>query len=262
VQRLPPAACVFQVEIGATSFILGHGKAHDLCPRCFESACAAKNVRMTSGAAARFEMHEIFHAVSHTPGVSRHGEGLERTPGEAYCRRYGRQSTRAIHLKAVFNNAKNGVGAGIMRVKKSLFGTLVEVLGREPAEKIIAEFGGARIWIPVRSTPEARLEQLIGSEATAKLCACFGGDYLQVPNTIANDSVHRRIAELHRQGCKIDEIAVAVGRSRRTIFRLLGRKITELRRPAGFAYHPAGSNGVRRAGRPRYSENHPGNAFQ
>jgi hypothetical protein len=92
---------------------------------------------------------------------------------------------------------------------------------------MIAEFGGARIWVPVRSTPGAKLTQLLGDRAAAALCARFGGDYLQVPNTTARfDNIHRRIAELHRQGCKINEIALAVGRSRRTVFRLLRTKIT------------------------------------
>jgi hypothetical protein len=67
------------------------------------------------------------------------------------------------------------------------------------------------------------------------LCAHFAGDYLQVPNSMPDETVHQRIAELHRQGRKINDIALAVGRSRRTVFRLLRSKITELRRPGGRA---------------------------
>jgi len=116
--------------------------------------------------------------------------------------------------------------------KGSLFEKLVETLGCDPVRKIIAQFGGTRIWIPVRSAPQAGLARIIGSEAAATLCGRFGGDYLQVPNTMADDSLPCRIAELHRQGRKINEIALAVGRSRRTVFRLLSTKITDLRRPA------------------------------
>jgi DNA-binding NarL/FixJ family response regulator len=93
---------------------------------------------------------------------------------------------------------------------------------------MIAEFGGARIWVPVQSTPNTKLTQVLGDSAASALCAHFGGDYLQVPNTITVDDVHWRIAELHRQGCKINEIALAVRRSRRTVFRLLRRKVTDL----------------------------------
>jgi hypothetical protein len=105
---------------------------------------------------------------------------------------------------------------------------LIEVVGYESTEKIIAEFGGARIWVPVRSTPDAKLAQSVGEDAASALCEHFGGDYLQVPNTITGGNICRRIAELHRQGCKINDIALAVGRSRRTVFRLLRRKITDL----------------------------------
>jgi len=120
-----------------------------------------------------------------------------------------------------------------LTVKKSLLHTLVELVGCESAEKMIAEFGGARIWVPVRSTADAKLTQVLGDHAASALCAHFGGDYLQVPNTMTGGNVHLRIAELHRQGCKINDIALAVGRSRRTVFRLLRKKITDLRRTGG-----------------------------
>jgi Helix-turn-helix domain len=117
-----------------------------------------------------------------------------------------------------------------LSVKKSLLQTLVDMLGSEAAEKLIAEFGGARIWVPVQSTATSKLSKVLGSDAASALCARFGGDYLQVPNARTPGNVHRRIAELHRQGCKINDIALAVGRSRRTVFRLLRRKITDLRK--------------------------------
>jgi DNA-binding NarL/FixJ family response regulator len=115
--------------------------------------------------------------------------------------------------------------------RRSLLQTLVEVIGCESVQKMISEFGGARIWVPVRSTPDAKLTQVLGEESASALCTRFGGDYLQVPNTMNNDEIYQRIAEMHRQGCKINDIALAVGRSRRTVFRLLRKKITDLRRP-------------------------------
>jgi hypothetical protein len=115
-----------------------------------------------------------------------------------------------------------------LTLKKSLLHTLVELMGSDSAKKLIAEFGGARIWVPVRSTTAAKLSEVLGDDAAKALCARFGGDYLQVPNTMTGGNVYRRIAELHRQGCKINDIALAVGRSRRTVFRLLRRKITDL----------------------------------
>jgi len=92
--------------------------------------------------------------------------------------------------------------------------------------------------VPVRCLPDAKLTQLLGETAASALCTRFGGDYLQVPNTITDDDIYLRIAELHRQGCKINDIALAVGRSRRTVFRLLRKKITDLRRPGQVATSP------------------------
>ncbi len=116
-------------------------------------------------------------------------------------------------------------------LKKTLLHTLIDLLGCESAEKIVTQLGGARIWVPVRSTPEAKLTRILGDRAASALCAHFGGEYLLVPNTMTAVNIYRRIAELHRQGCKINDIALAVGRSRRTVFRSLGKKITDLRRP-------------------------------
>jgi hypothetical protein len=124
---------------------------------------------------------------------------------------------------------------GASTTRKSLLHTLIQVMGHESVEKIIAEFGGTRIWVPVRSTPDAKLTRILGDGAASALCALFGGDYLEIPNTTSTDGIYRRIAELHRQGCKINDIALAVGRSRRTVFRLLSRKITDLRRSGGLA---------------------------
>jgi hypothetical protein len=120
-----------------------------------------------------------------------------------------------------------------MTERKSLLRTLVELMGGESAQKMVAELGGARVWVPVRSTPDSRLTRIVGEPAASALCSRFGGDYLQVPNTMTPDNVHQRIAELHRQGLKINDIALTVGCSRRTVFRLLRRKITELRSPHG-----------------------------
>jgi len=124
------------------------------------------------------------------------------------------------------------LGGEALTVKQSLLHTLIQTVGYESAQKIIAEFGGTRIWVPVRSTPDAKLTRLLGHGAAFALCARFGGVYLQIPNTVTDANIYRRIAELHRQGCKIDDIALAVDRSRRTVFRLLRRKITDLPRTA------------------------------
>jgi hypothetical protein len=108
-------------------------------------------------------------------------------------------------------------------------------MGYEAAETLITAFGGTRIWIPVRISPEAKLHHILGDSAATALCSRFGGDYLQIPNSLTGNNVCRRVAELHRQGCKINDIALAVGRSRRTVFRLLRKKITELPKSGGIA---------------------------
>jgi hypothetical protein len=119
--------------------------------------------------------------------------------------------------------------------KPSVSEILVELVGRDVAETLIAVLGGTRIWIPTQSDPTAKLAQILGTDAASKLSSRFGGDYLQIPNTVPSYGLHHQTAELHRQGYTINEIALAVGRSRRTVFRLLRKKVNDFRRPAAFA---------------------------
>ncbi len=170
-----------------------------------------------------------------SPSVVSPASGRELKEGSQLLLTVLRPMHQQLPLAPLSQHPARGLCSEAIGVKKSLWRTLGELVGRESAERIIAEFGGARIWVPVRSTPDAKLTQILGHSAAFALCARFGGDYLQIPNTMSEDNVYRRIAELHRQGCKINEIALAVGRSRRTIFRLLRRKITDLHRPRRLA---------------------------
>ncbi len=102
---------------------------------------------------------------------------------------------------------------------------IAEVLGREGYARLVAHYGGLRIW--VTKLPSEALIGVLGETGADLLCKYFGGDYLHVPSVVEGPNKSRQIAELHRQGIySINEIAVLAGCSRRTVFRHLAAKIS------------------------------------
>ena len=101
---------------------------------------------------------------------------------------------------------------------------LAEVLGRDGYARLVAHFGGLKIWAP--KFPTKALIDALGATTAATLCKYFGCDDLYIPVAVVKSNKSRQVAELHRQGkYSIDEIAVMAGCSRRTVFRHLAAKI-------------------------------------
>ncbi len=99
----------------------------------------------------------------------------------------------------------------------STFEKLVEAIGRQAAEQLIAEFGGRRIYIPVMVAPCSPIACAIGTGAAAKLSRHFGGDRIQLPVFTAR----RKITTLHAMGKCVDEIAAALSCTRRWVQRVI-----------------------------------------
>lgn len=99
----------------------------------------------------------------------------------------------------------------------STFQTLVEAIGRASAEKLIAEFGGRRIYVPVTALPDSPIAAAIGAGAAARLSRVFGGDRLQLPVMTAR----YQIVSLRAAGKRIDEIAGVLGCTRRWVQQVL-----------------------------------------
>lgn len=106
---------------------------------------------------------------------------------------------------------------------------LKDLIGEDAANDFLFAFGGMRIWIPSpKPCPKSeiwrsRIIKTAGEDAALTLFVTYGGDYLYVPNGKQSRPLdaRRKVAEMQRQGMTINEMAEAVGRSRRTIFRWL-----------------------------------------
>lgn len=103
---------------------------------------------------------------------------------------------------------KQGRGRGGMRKATGTFANLVEALGRDLAERIVAEFGGTFIYVPLRPTPP--LIERLGVDGANRLARAFATERIYVP-TRAAEMVRARVIEMHRQGAAYNQIARTVG---------------------------------------------------
>ncbi len=85
--------------------------------------------------------------------------------------------------------------------------TLLEVVGKKSAEKLVSEFGGLRIYIPRKG--DSKISAVIGDEAYSTLRAFVGGDYIEIPLLLQHKRMQRNleIREYSRNGMPIADIA-------------------------------------------------------
>jgi hypothetical protein len=105
------------------------------------------------------------------------------------------------------------------------FDNLVAVLGREAAEKLVAAYGGIRIYVPVRAAPEGAFAILIGHAAAEALSLHYGGERFDMPIAKRAPRVPRgEICRLRRNGMHVTAIARELGCTRRYVFRILAEQ--------------------------------------
>lgn len=95
------------------------------------------------------------------------------------------------------------------------------LIGEDLATQLSANLGGARLYIPRFAGPQHPLTQAVGDRAAAMIVAAMAGDELDVPIGLGRDA---RIAQLREAGQTVNQIAVAVNCSRRTVQAVLARK--------------------------------------
>ncbi len=96
--------------------------------------------------------------------------------------------------------------------------SLIDLIGEDATFRLVERFAGTRTYIPHNARGDVHLAELLGREAAAKLAAEFGGLYLRVP--LAKPF---RIKALRQSGLSYAEIALRVGCTEVTVFEHLKR---------------------------------------
>jgi hypothetical protein len=95
---------------------------------------------------------------------------------------------------------------------------LAGLVGNDGATRLVAVFGGTRLYVPQAPAPDDALSASIGFPAATALAEIYGGDRIDIPNPTPR---RVRIVELRASGLSIDAIALALHCTRRRVFQVM-----------------------------------------
>ncbi|HEY2525921.1 MAG TPA: Mor transcription activator family protein [Candidatus Binataceae bacterium] len=99
-----------------------------------------------------------------------------------------------------------------------MFGVIVEIIGEEAAAKLIASFGGTRLYVPHSPGADDALARAVGTHAAMKLAQMFGGERVELPKPPPRRT---QILALRASGRSVEEIARSLNCTRRRVFQVL-----------------------------------------
>jgi len=98
-----------------------------------------------------------------------------------------------------------------------ILGQIAEVVGEETALKLAAEFGGRRLYVPVRPRPGDALAQALGMDGAQKVARILAG-HVEIP-VCRNWQLRRQLLELIKTDLPSAEIAKRLRCHERTVWR-------------------------------------------
>jgi hypothetical protein len=97
---------------------------------------------------------------------------------------------------------------------------IAKLIGAGAAARLIATFGGGRVYIAKSPGAGDAIAHVIGGEAAARLGAMFGGERVWVPND-AGHLTRRRITLMRGRGSSVARIARVLRVSERYVYKVL-----------------------------------------
>jgi hypothetical protein len=118
----------------------------------------------------------------------------------------------------------------------SLYIQIGRSIGDDAADKLIADFGGRRLYIPRAPGPGDRVTSSIGLIAALAMAQVFGGDRLLIPRRIDNARRRARIVSMRANNVSISRIALQLRCTERYVYKVLALK-RSVATPAPVAEH-------------------------
>jgi Mor family transcriptional regulator len=103
----------------------------------------------------------------------------------------------------------------------TLYDQIGHSIGGDAADKLIADFGGRRLYIPIAPSPKGSITRSIGLLAALAMARVFGGDRLFIPSTSAHLRRRARILAMRADGVSISRIARALRCTERYVYKVL-----------------------------------------
>ena len=106
-------------------------------------------------------------------------------------------------------------------VRTSLYDQIGHSIGDDAADKLIADFGGRRLYIPVAPAPGNLVTRSIGLPAAMAMARVFGGDRLLIPAISNQERRRARIVAMRAGGVSISRIAHELRCTERYVYKVL-----------------------------------------
>jgi Homeodomain-like domain len=103
----------------------------------------------------------------------------------------------------------------------TLFDQIGHSIGGDAADKLIADFGGRRLYIPIAPTAGGTITRSIGLLAALAMARAFGGDRLLIPVTSAHTRRRVRIVAMRAEHVSISRIAQELRCTERYVYKVL-----------------------------------------
>jgi len=109
--------------------------------------------------------------------------------------------------------------AAVMRA--TLYDQIGDSIGGDAADKLIADFGGRRFYIPRAPAPGDRITRSIGLPAALAMARAFGGDRILLPVTSSHLRRRARILAMRADHVSISHIAHELRCTERYVYKVL-----------------------------------------
>ena len=106
-------------------------------------------------------------------------------------------------------------------VRSSIYVMLGRSIGDAKAEKLIAAYGGRRLYVPMAPGPGDRVTRLIGLVAALAMARMFGGDRLMIPLGSDTERRRARILAMRADRLSIPRIARRLHCTERYVYKVL-----------------------------------------
>ena len=106
-------------------------------------------------------------------------------------------------------------------VRTSLYDQIGHSIGGDAANKLIADFGGRRLYIPIAPAPGDLITRSIGLPAAMAMARVFGGDRILIPATSDHARRRVRIVAMRADHVSISRIAHELRCTERYVYKVL-----------------------------------------
>jgi Homeodomain-like domain len=106
-------------------------------------------------------------------------------------------------------------------VPATLYDLISRSIGEDAADKLIADFGGRRLYIPIAPGPTDLIARSIGLVAALAMAHTFGSDRLLIPVSSTHNRRRVRIVAMRAEHVSISHIARELRCTERYVYKVL-----------------------------------------